>query len=488
MIHWLSRRHPQYIRSLVYMLQASEYNIVDFLKWHERVKDFRHIEKRKHLMFTPKTIILFTLGWIALLATLGCAAFAFYHVASPWNYLLSALLVFEAPLIVMVSLLFFVVCIRFVQYPVEQFLIARTRKRLSAHRGIKIAIAGSFGKTSMREILKTVLSEGRKVAAPGESYNTPLGIARFVKELQSDEDVLIFELGEYYPGDVRKLTQMIRPEWGIVTGVNEAHLEKFGMLEKTADTIFELAESVGASRLYVNGESELARARSKNGNILYTRAGAGEWQVENPTTDLLGITFTLLKDDVSMNVRSGVCGLHIPGPLSVAADIASRLGLTNHEISDGIAKTKPFAHRLEPKQWPDDITFIDDSYNGNSDGARAAIEFLASLQGRRFYVTPGLVEAGTRVMEVHESIGRKLAEAHIEKVVLIRNSVTPHIESGLRAASFKGEILWYDEPICELTEDQALLDLASHAFGFFQDITRDRLVVVHGVGVGHAKD
>ena len=85
---WLSRRHWNYIRSLVYMLQASEYIIVDFLKWHERVKDFRFVEKRKHLTFTPKTVILFTLGWIVLLATLSGAGFVFYTIASPWNYLL----------------------------------------------------------------------------------------------------------------------------------------------------------------------------------------------------------------------------------------------------------------------------------------------------------------------------------------------------------------------------------------------------------------
>ena len=453
---WLSRRHWNYIRSLVYMLQASEYIIVDFLKWHERVKDFRFVEKRKHLTFTPKTVILFTLGWIVLLATLSGAVFVFYTIASPWNYLLAALLVFEAPLIAMVSLLFFVICMRFAQYPVEQFFIARTKKHLIAHRGIKIAIAGSFGKTSMREVLKAVLSEGRKVAAPGESYNTPLSIARFVKELKGDEDVLIFELGEYYPGDVRKLAQMVRPEWGIITGVNEAHLEKFGVLKNTTDTVFELAESVDASRLYVNGESELARARSKGGNILYTRSGTEEWQVKNPNTDLSGITFTLLKNGVSINVHSSVCGLHVLGPLSAAVHIASRLGLASHEISDGIAKTKPFAHRLEPKQWPDGVTFIDDSYNGNPDGARAAIEFLASLQGRRFYVTPGLVEAGPRVKEVHEEIGKQLAKTGIEKVVLIRTSVASYMESGLQAGDFKGEILRYDDMPSALAALRAL--------------------------------
>jgi len=449
MNRWLSRRHPRYVRSLVYMLQASEYNIADFFKWHERVKDFRHVEERKRLVFTPKAVALFILGWSMLILSLGAAMFIFLIAASPWNYLLSLVLLLETPLIVLLTLALAVFAMPLVQWPVERFIIARTRKRLAAHRGVKIAIAGSFGKTSMREILKTVLSEGKKVAAPGDSYNTPLGIARFVQSLKGDEDVLIFELGEYYPGDVRKLARVVRPEWGVITGVNEAHLEKFGSLKRTADTIFELAEEVDATRLYINGENMLARERAKNNNILFTRGGAGAWKIIVSGTTLSGTTFTISDGKHTFDATSGILGLHMIGPLALAADIASRFGLTQEQIERGLAKTKPFSHRLEPRQWADGVIFLDDSYNGNPDGVRAVIAFLASLPGRKFYVTPGLVEAGPRLREVHEDIGVQIAEAGIEKVALIKNSVTPHIEAGLKKAGFNGEILWYDDmPAC----------------------------------------
>ena len=274
MNHWLSRRHPRYIRSLVYMLQASEYTISDFFKWHERVKDFRHVEKRKQLVFTLKARFLFVFGWATLFATLGGAVLIFLFATSPWNYILSALVLLEAPPIVMLSLLCVVAGSHIIQRLLEGFLIARTKERLAIHKGIKIAVAGSFGKTSMREILKTVLSEGKRVAAPRGSHNTPLAIARFVKNLKGDEEILIFELGEYYPGDVRKLAQMVQPAWGIITGVNEAHLEKFKTLDRTADTVFELAEGLEPSHVYVNGESERARSHAKSRNIVYTRGGA----------------------------------------------------------------------------------------------------------------------------------------------------------------------------------------------------------------------
>jgi len=92
------------------------------------------------------------------------------------------------------------------------------------------------------------------------------------------------------------------------------------------------------------------------------------------------------------------------------------------------------------------IVTIDDSYNGNPDGVAAAIDFLRSLQGvRRWYVTPGLVEMGARKEEVHREIGRKLEGAGIEKVVLIRDSVTPFIERELNKMSLTCDVFWYDD-------------------------------------------
>lgn len=449
MIRWLSRRHPLYIRSLVYMLQASEYNIADFWRWHERTTDFRTVEKRKQLAFTPKATYLYLCAWALVVCVVALAAFLFLTLSSPWNYLVAVFIFLETPLIVVGGLTIDVFVLHLVQGSVERRMLTEAKARLASHKAVKIAIAGSYGKTSIREILKTVLGEGKKVAAPGRSYNTPLGIAKFIRTLKGDEDVLIFELGEYYPGDVRKLARMIRPDWGVITGVNEAHLEKFRTLERTADTIFELAEFVPADHLYVNGENNIAKARAKSGNIVYSRGGAGQWKVTNAETGLSGTSFVFEHDGVTIECYSKLLGLHMTGPLALAAELGYRLGLTNEQIGRGIAKTKPFEHRLEPRTWEDGVTFLDDSYNGNPDGVRAVIEFLASLKGRRFYVTPGLVEAGPRVKEVHEEIGQSLAKAGIEKVVLISNSVTPYIETGLASAGFKGEVLKYASmPIC----------------------------------------
>lgn len=447
MIRWLSRRHPRYIRSLVYMLQACEYDVTEFFRWHERVKDFRHVENRKSIVFTAKALLLYGAGWFLSLLVLAAALYVLQSFSTPWNVVFTIILLIETPVLAMFGVVFVLLLGQFFQKPIEMARIHEAQKRLATHSGLKIAIAGSYGKTSMREILKNVLLEGKRVAAPIGSYNTPLGVAQFVKTLRGDEEVLIFELGEYYPGDVKKLCDIIRPDMGVITGVNEAHLEKFRSLENATKTIFELSDDLGDKPLYVNAENEAALNASKQSHILYSRDGGNGWTVSDAKTSLEGTSCTILRGNTTILIKSKLLGIHQVGPLVAAADIGIRLGLSAQQIESGISKTTAFDHRLEARVGADGVVTLDDSYNGNPDGVKAVIEFLAGLPHRRWYVTPGLVEMGARKEAVHKIIGAQLAKAGIEKVVLIRNSVTPFIYDGLKAHDYKGEIIWFDDAL-----------------------------------------
>ena len=446
--NWLSRYHVRYPRFLVYMLQASEYDVREYLTWYHGTRDFSRVERRKKLIKTPKALLLLAVGWILVLFFVGVAVSVLLIGTSMSAYVLFFAIILLLPYFLAYGIIVPLLVIRIViQRPVEYLIFEKTRKILKAHRAVTIGIAGSFGKTTMREILKTVLSEGKNVAAPSHSYNTPLGISRFVKTLKGNEDILIFELGEYYPGDVRTLCRLTQPDMGVITGINEAHLQKFKTLERTVGTIYELADYLGEKPTYVNGENELARNHIRPGHILYDRHGVGNWRIENPKTGLDGTSFVMTKDNVRLELKSALLGLHQIGPLATAADLAMRLGLSSDQVKKGIGKTKPFDHRLEPKTDAGVIT-LDDSYNGNPDGVRVVIEFLSLLQGhRRLYVTPGLVEMGVRMEAVHRQIGRSLAEAHIEKIILIRNSVTPDIAKGLTESGYRGEVLWFDDAL-----------------------------------------
>jgi UDP-N-acetylmuramoyl-tripeptide--D-alanyl-D-alanine ligase len=447
MMNFLSRYRLRYARSLTYMLQVCEYNVGDYLAWYHRTKDFAHVEKRKHLVRTRKALLLWAIAWALILVMYAGSIAIGLRIGAPVGLFLAAAGVLSTPfLVAYLEVLPLVILRLVVQRPIESFVTARARHKLQSHPGFKMAIAGSFGKTSMREILRTVLAEGKRVAAPPHSYNTPLGISRFIEDLNGDEQILIFELGEYYPGDIKRLCHLTMPELGVITGVNEAHLSKFKSLKRTAHTIFELADWVGDKPLWVNGESELSRDAAPPKALVYSRMGVDHWKVSNASTSLLGTEFDLKHAELRMHVHSQLLGLHQVGPLVAAADIALRVGLTPTQIKRGLELVKPFDHRLQPRLDADGITVLDDSYNGNPSGVKAVVDFLGGISDhRRFYVTPGLVEMGSSTSAVHRQIGRQLAQAGIEQVVLIRNSATPHIAAGLASASYKGNITWFED-------------------------------------------
>ena len=442
----LSRYHPRYIRALIYMMQANEYYPREFLAWYHRTSDFSNIEKRKHLVYTSKATLLMVFAWVSVLWGAATSAYIVWQIGLS-GYVSAIIGIILAPFIVPYTLFVLMLLLNTAQIPAEMYIVARAKGILKKHPAVKIAVAGSYGKTTMREMLKTIISSGKRVAAPGGSHNTPLGIARFIERLRGDEEVLLFEFGEYYPGDIMRLCKFVEPQWGVITGVNEAHLERFKTLDNAAHTIFELAHYLKDRPVYVNAENAIVRSHAKPQNIRYDRNGTTDWKVEAVQTGLDGTTVDFSHAGTAMRVQSKLLGLHNVGPIAAAADIASRLGLSGEEIRHGISHTKPFEHRLQPRV-DGGVTMIDDSYNGNPDGARVAIEFLKGLEGhRRWYVTPGLVETGTSKEEVHKAIARELAEAKIEKVVLIRDSVTPFIEQGLKERGFSGEIIWFDDAL-----------------------------------------
>jgi len=444
---WLSAYTLHYPRSITYMLQASEYKVLAYLKWWHRVDDFRFVEKRKSLVKTKNALIMLFFAWLINICTYLSILWILFSSELSFKYSLSFLILLLAPYILAYGILvpFFIMQYTY-HKPRIYFLVKKRTAELAKHKGFKIGIAGSFGKTTMREILKTVILEGKKVTTPEKNYNTLVGISNFIEKLKGDEEVLIFELGEYYKGDIEEMCDFVKPELGVITGVNEAHLEKFKDLKNTTSTIFELADYLGSKPLYVNGENYLAKEKASEKHFIYSRDGLADLKILNSNTDLSGTFFTVSYKDKIYEFKSNLLGLHQIGPLLCAVHIALRLGLTIEQIQKGVSNTKPFDHRLEAKTDLNGVIILDDSYNGNPDGVKAVIEFLASIKGhRRFYVTPGLVEMGSRTEEVHREIGKILAQSDIEKVVLVKNSVTSYIEKGLKEFNYKGDIIWFDE-------------------------------------------
>ncbi len=335
----------------------------------------------------------------------------------------------------------------FIQRPRERSIIAKATKKAEEISGIKIAIVGSYGKTSMKEMLKTVLSEKFSVLATPGNKNTPLGTSEFIDSLTGDEDIVIFEMGESHVGDIAELCEIIKPNKGIITGISEAHLETFGTLKNLENTIFELVDFMGNKSVYKNLDSEpIANRVESSDPLAYSKSGVHDWVVSDIESSLHGLKFVVNKGSKTIWVDSRLVGEHHVGPLVACIDIADKLGLSLAEIAEGVQHTKAFEHRMQPYHLHGALV-IDDTYNGNPAGIYSGLELLRESDAkRRIYVTPGLVELGDKSASIHEKIGQKIAIS-ADVVVLMKNSTTEFIESGLRTGGFSGDLLIVDSPL-----------------------------------------
>lgn len=323
-----------------------------------------------------------------------------------------------------------------------------TQRRLGNHTGLKIAISGTFGKTTFREMLQAVLSASDKdVAASSDNESTITGISQFAGELSGREDVIIFEFEGYSSGDIKQLSEMVRPDIGIITGINEAHLSRYGSIDMATAAVLEINESMEGKPVYKNGDSRLLTEKITAGDpLVFNGQGCNGWQVTEINVTLQGTSFVATKQDRTIRAESKLLGAHTVGPLAACIAIAESLGMSDQQIESGIAATQPSEHRMSVRNLAG-ATIIDDTKGGNIDSVRAGIDLLKKIPAvRKIYITPGLAEQGDRTAEVHEDIGKMLAST-ASIVVLIKNSNTHHIVGGLNASGFRGHLNIVSDPV-----------------------------------------
>ncbi len=337
---------------------------------------------------------------------------------------------------------------------IKRHYIRQAKTKLDNTDVLRIGITGSYGKTSVKEILRTILSQKYRVLATPASYNTPLGIAITVKSLDSTHDVFIAEMGARNKGDIKDLALLVKPDYGVLTGINNQHLESFGTIENIKNTKFELFETL--ARGAGDGVDGLNDGQGRNGKgffssdnegarELYERFGgekylAGIGGAENDlvtatelSTSEQGTSFTLnIAGEEPVACNTVLLGKHSVSNICLAAAVAYKVGLTPEEIAKGINRLQSVGHRLELVPNNKKIVIIDDSYNCNEDGAKAAMEVLDTFKGRKIVVTPGLVELGKMENVANLSFGTLLA-AHADKVIVIGKHNAEMIINGLTA-------------------------------------------------------
>lgn len=315
----------------------------------------------------------------------------------------------------------FVFLAYYITYPIEKLIsnsyVKKAKKKLESIKNIQvIGITGSYGKTSVKNILKTLLSEKYKVCASPSSYNTPLGLAKTIlQNLNSDNEIFIAEMGAKQRFDIKELCEMVKPKIAIITGIGNQHLLTFGSVDNIIKTKSELAEYVSNNhgKIFVNIESDGAK------KLVNNFKDAIKVSIKDNTTDLYvkdikttkdGSKFSLCFNNEVVECKTILLGDHNISNILLAATVAINLGLTLKEIQEGIEKLVTIPHRLEIVKSSSTYTILDDAYNSSVEGSKASLDVLSKFDGKKFVITPGLVELGTEQFNSNFEFGIDMAK------------------------------------------------------------------------------
>jgi UDP-N-acetylmuramoyl-tripeptide--D-alanyl-D-alanine ligase len=289
-----------------------------------------------------------------------------------------------------------------------------------------IAVAGSNGKTTTKELIAAVLRRKLATLWSEASFNNDIGVPLTLLRLDRSHQAAVLEAGTNHPGELAPLVEMIRPGYGVLTNIGREHLEFFGDLAGVAQEEGRLAELLPADgKLWVNGDNAWTDSIAKRTRAAVVRVGLGErndWRARSIRLDKGGVTFRVEapRSDWSGEYRINLLGRHQVVNALFAVAVSEELGLGRPAIRDGLAECQPPKMRLQ--FWEaNGVRVLDDAYNANADSTLAALETLCGLplQGRRVAVLGDMNELGADSESAHAEVGRRAAELGIGQLFAV---------------------------------------------------------------------
>ena len=317
--------------------------------------------------------------------------------------------------------------------------ILRERKDL-----IKIGITGSWGKTSVKFILGTILEEKYHTLVTPASFNTPMGVTKVIRsKLEPGHRVFVAEMGARHVGDIKEMCRLVHPQIGLLTSVGPQHLDTFKTVERVAKTKYELIDALPADgEAFFADDGDICRSLYEKTTVRKHLTGLDPEKDELWAEDIRyspeGSTFLLCRGDEKTECTTQLLGeLNIRNILLCAAAALS-LGMSMKQIARGISKIRPVEHRLQLIRHPGGLNVIDDAFNSNIRGAKQAFQVLKQFPQKRVIVTPGMVELGEQEAEMNREFGAAMADC-CDTAILVGKKRSEAIAAGLKDKGFPQE-------------------------------------------------
>ncbi len=308
-----------------------------------------------------------------------------------------------------------------------------------------VAVTGSAGKTSTKDIIAALLSVGFFVAKTAGNLNNHIGLPLTLLRLSPDAEIAVIEMGMNHSGEIRDLAAIAQPQIGVVTNVGYAHIEAFSSIDGIAAAKRELIEALpsdGVAVLNADDQRVLNFRRFYSGKVLtYGVSPKADLQATDIETGSDSSAFTV----AGVRFKTALAGRHAISNILSGVAVASLFDMPAEKLVDAVAKLAPGKMRGERLRLRG-MTILNDSYNSNPEAARSMIDVLIKEKAtRRVAVLGEMLELGQWAEVLHRGVGRYAAESGIDALIGISGAsqwmIEEAIKSGLRpeVARFFGD-------------------------------------------------
>ena len=316
-----------------------------------------------------------------------------------------------------------------------------------------VAITGSSGKTTTKEMVAAIASRTRNTLMTEGNLNNRIGLPLTLLRLRKNHELAIVEMGTNSPGEIAILAAIAVPDIGLITNIGPAHIEGLGSLEAIREekgSLFEVMAGRGTAILNHDDPAIGILAGRRQGKRVTFGLGPGAAITARRvvTTGPEGVRFDLVIDGIGTPVFLAAAGEHNVKNALAAAAAAWTLGFDRSEIAAGLAVFRPVPGRTEIRQLGNGAHLIIDTYNANPASVREALNTLRGLRGsgKAVVILGDMLELGERSEEWHDEIGALLADRDIQDLFL-KGSLTKSLAAGAVRAGFPAErIAFFDDP------------------------------------------
>lgn len=289
-----------------------------------------------------------------------------------------------------------------------------------------IAVTGSVGKTSTKDIIASVMSKEYNVLKTEGNYNSQLGAALTVLRLKKQHTAMVIELGMSNLGEISRLTDIAKPTVAVITNVGTAHIGILGSRENILKAKLEILEGLQSDgKVVINNDNDLLHSWSMDSNGRYDIVTYGMENVSNVmayNTVLMedGSTYDVDIKGKTYNVKIGIGGNHFVSNSLCAIAVGRIFNITMENILDGIDHFELTKRRMQVEKLTNNVTIVNDCYNANYDSMKAAIEYLSKLEsGKKIAVLGDMLELGNYSENLHRQVGKEVYKNKIDVLIAV---------------------------------------------------------------------